>query len=308
MQAVAMCLPTAIAAVSSSAEHVLSMDGPAVATFGSSTCPAATPKGLLYNHVSKMGGTSMKSLVKVAFGVENQLYPTADLNGSEPELLALQPNASVFINDDAKSGHLQNTPEEASMFFIVQTVRRPCEFYLSLWAYISDFLAINPRTSEGNPSWDAARPFAGQSSPYTNEADIGRFQAYMATYSSNTTSLLANKFADRIGTADRVHCWTRTDRLFEDTEACFDHYVASCGGSLPNPSWRAEVEVLNQHSSGTCSQFFDEEAQARMMAMEEARFAELGFGLSLEEMGVESCCPPEEAQAQMLSIRARKDS
>lgn len=239
----------------------------------------------------------MRSLLKLAFGEQRVFETQVDITGAEPLLLAVAPNASVYISDTV---HLQTTRLEADNFFVIATSRRPCDYHLSLWAYVSDGLLNDPAAGSGWPLWDAVRPHRGLEPPYTTPADVSRFRDFMA--SVQDTKLLASSLSTRLGGADRVHCWVRTHSLFDDVSYCFKYFSSVCGGSIPFPDWKEQVEVLNAASKGSCSAFFADDEQEALMAREDARLAEVDFGRSLMEVGVDRCCSQEEQAMRALLV------
>ena len=117
----------------------LQNDAPERTVLGASESPARCPAqepplGLLYNHVSKTGGTSMRLLLNascrsIVFPIENHHFAQGDEElGSE--------NGACVYQDDIK--RLAITSAELESYFVIATVRRPCDYYLSLWAYLSE--------------------------------------------------------------------------------------------------------------------------------------------------------------------------
>jgi hypothetical protein len=265
-----------------------------LASYGNPTCPSAAegPTGVLHNHVSKAGGTEMYHVFGRAFGYDKVQIRQEVLRGDEPDLVAQRPSASVLYDDC--NPYMRTSPEVASRFFSIATVRRPCDYYTSLWKFASD----RP-LSVGHPIGDS--PFLGQSPPYTSAADVARFRGFMREVFNRTG--LADNYALRLGNGSQVHCYARTDRLLDDVQSCFDHFTTRCGGSIPHPLWKRDAEsalqargVSNAGKSGgggsSCHRYFNQAEQDAMMAREDARLAELGFGRTLRQLGIDRCCSP----------------
>lgn len=290
----AWLVPVAAAATQRASDRTLIASvAPTLPSFGQPTCPsgAMPPLGVMYNHVSKTGGTSMFSVLSLAFGTDGVLVPAGNDTDTEEvwsTLAKSTPNISLMLDDCEP---LQTTAHQASLLFSIATVRRPCDYYLSLWSFTSD----QPE-NVGLPFRESAN--LGRTKPYTNAADIARFKAFMHEFPLNSSFSysLADMVAYRNGASDRVHCYARTHTLFEDVQACFDHYTSACGGTIPNPLWRDEVEMLNAgggagQPGAACENFFSADEQATVMAREEARLTEIGFGVTLSEMGIgDHCC------------------
>ena len=86
---------------------------PATETFAlqaGSSCPSAhPPKGLLYNHLSKTGGTTMKMLLYEATGASTNpngnvtyIKPPDHIKGSDKRI---GPNGALVIQEDVKLGY-----------------------------------------------------------------------------------------------------------------------------------------------------------------------------------------------------------
>lgn len=265
-----------------------------VASYGHPTCPsdADGPIGVLHNHVSKAGGTGMFHIFGQAFGYDKVQVRQEVLRGDEPELVAQRPSASVLYDDC--NPFMRTSPQVASRFFSIATVRRPCDYFTSLWKFASDRpMAV------GHPIGDS--PFLGRSPPYTGAADIARFRGFMRQVFNGTG--LADRYAFRLGNGSQVHCYARTDRLLDDVQSCFDHYTTRCGGSIPHPLWKRDSEsalasraLSNAGKSGggssSCHLYFSPAEQDAVMAREDARLAALGFGRTLRQMGIDRCCSP----------------
>jgi hypothetical protein len=88
-------------------------DGEATTQLAAASCPVFNGKGttkLLFNHISKTGGTAMRHVLPL-------VVPRGDI---------------VFQEDIEKDAHL--TPTDKDNFFVIGVVRRPCDYLVS-WYY-----------------------------------------------------------------------------------------------------------------------------------------------------------------------------
>ena len=244
----------------------------------------------MHSHVSKTGGTEMYAVLTMAFGGRDRvLLPRTNVTGTEPIISSLAPNISVLLDD---CGPMHTTREAASRLFSIATVRRPCDYYVSIWAFTSEYPSRSPTFGSS--------PYLGRSPPFTGTDDLSRFRAFMNASFYAPGIALADFYAARHGSGRTIHCYARTDRLLDDVHGCFDHYASSCGGSLPFPSWRRQDAVTesgllqsrNLAHRGRCESFFTREEQAVVMAREDRKLALQGFGRTLADMGIDQCCSP----------------
>jgi len=99
-------------------------------------CP---PGGVLHNHVSKTGGTTMKQLLAAA--AQTLGWPYIEPKNRAEQSAAEAANQSqqlVVVQDDVRDFVLSAADEER--YFVIGTVRPPCDYLLSQWSYRSDVL------------------------------------------------------------------------------------------------------------------------------------------------------------------------
>ena len=106
-------------------------------------CPAnKRPWGVLFNHVSKTGGTSFKQLLEQATGglrktairVHGLNIDYFNSNRHYTSNPSHSPNGALVIQDDVHHG-LKLTRGDAQNFFTIGLVRRPCDYLLSSWVW-----------------------------------------------------------------------------------------------------------------------------------------------------------------------------
>lgn len=131
---------------------------------GGQRCPKNTPVGVLYNHVSKTGGTSMKQLLQEAMCDGNwgkkcrvQMKSHYVKRKADDGATKVTDNGALFIEDDTQ--HMKLKQDDADNFFVIGLVRRPCDYALSVWATMNDVHGHD-------------KPFHGTKAPYDKPEDF----------------------------------------------------------------------------------------------------------------------------------------
>ena len=217
-------------------------------------CPLRVPPlGLLYTHISKTGGTSMKAALQhvVAPGWYTQ-HDDVDI-------------------DTETGGHMVVSEADAAAHFVIANMRRPCDYWLSKWSYLSDLAQLGI-------GWALRTPNRGVVPPYTGLEDRARFKEFVKDMGEHPRVSLTSQVFERIGAWVRPHCWVRTHRLTNDLMTCLTHYVDECGGE--GVELQKAREWIQQHldhvhaqtsstseAHATCSSFFDESNGGADMAV-----------------------------------------
>jgi hypothetical protein len=205
-------------------------------------CPIVTPPvGLLYNHVSKTGGTTMEQLLLA--------------------LKRMNANLTVVVQPDTQQKYV--TAQHRDRFFVIGTARPPCAFALSLWSFRSDHVL---RRTRAGSLWamEHGRDRYGLAPPFNTSADRERF-AHMARTEPPRLAQrgpgingLEAYYRTRMGRPagsllDGAHCWVRSDGRFgADFRRCLDEYVACGGQKLRAPL----VPHANTGHHLTCAEYF----------------------------------------------------
>lgn len=267
--------------------------------FDASSCPEfkSAPRGLLYNHVGKTGGTVFKELLIQATGACNGVNcPVKIVNldrhipGNSP---LLGPRGGLVIQDDYHQG-LKVTAEDAATFFTIGLVRRPCDFMISSWAYMSE-----RQQKLAGEEFDSSKWGALAESGFDNSADRQRFSTWVQTVSqlrdNNKTKLegatyMSVALRDRYEDLSLVHCWVRTHNMVEDTKKCMAKYE-KCGGiyvkegltahNVATAQMRAESgDTGSKHAA--CSKFFANQTTMGSVMESEAEM--------IETYNLDQCC------------------
>ena len=270
------------------------------------------PGGLLYNHVSKTGGTSMKQMLHAASRTLG--WPLLLPKTRDAQELAEAANPSqplVVVQDDMRSFVLSEA--DAARYFVIGTVRPPCDYLLSQWSFRSDLLLRHTlhqtRSCHSVPVAEALRAspvshLHGQLPPYTGADDLARLRLWV-TRAENVSlhhNLGLRYSANMLG---RVHCWVQTQQLEAGVRRCLDEYAAAC--AIADPTRAAALHRLARtlpkshtqvSSAGSCTSYFTA-AQRKEIMRRESRVLDLSrLGLSPA-----TCCGTESLDRSKSAYR-----
>jgi hypothetical protein len=254
-------------------------------------CPGSNPpKGLLYNHMSKTGGTTMKLLLTSAMGVKNSqgnvtLHNVANhISGGDK---SLGKEGALIFQDDTNHD-LQTTSADASSFFVLGVVRRPCDYLVSTWAWSS--MLNRGKTSGG--SW-------GKSPPFDTDGDQAAFAQWLGETMTHRddgegwyggSKFMSSALNARYQDPNLVHCWVRTHSMTDDLKKCMAQY-GSCGGKYSLEGLSADQmdearskanAAIKPTETAKCSTFFKNATLMKeVMATESSLISKYNLG---------SCC------------------
>ena len=256
---------------------------------------AGNKKVLMYSHLAKAGGTEiidklLKAFhhVPLFFQTENmadflkadkssvspiELSNIIDQNNTNNSWLVLQ----CFVGLDAVD------TSNFDKIFIIGSIREPCSYHLSYWAYQSSFNHT-----------DRPGLHYGKDEHYSSKADVERFRLYIADTGSKGIDPTLKKLGrrdmfsgglltrrvlttyttkDHKFSTDDVDCWVRTEKLNDDLNICFQRFMAQ-GGVVPyydnfNKTITAQKDHKNPSDHQHCSYYFDH-STARLIHESEA--------------------------------------
>jgi len=236
---------------------------------------------LLYDHMPKAGGTFIAPLLRNAVG---RTY-----FGIRTEFEKL-------------------TARDVDVAFTVGSVRNPCNYYLSLWAYGADhggsMMSVIPRKKRyvyktTSPNKDSQadiqkfqdwvnmvnrRDFPGIMSvrfawSYAPvDMDIHAVKPPMKLADSELESV-RRSLADPRKFMSRVSCWIRTESMSEDTRTCLETWQNKSGSAV---NWDAYARQYTngrhfESSHGRCADYFTEELAALVMELEAPLFQAFNY-------------------------------
>jgi len=203
-------------------------------------CPVLLrPRGLLYNHVSKQGGSTFVALLQA--------------------VKRINPGLNVVLQRDVKM-HVV-TEAERNEFFVIAGVRPPCAFAQSLWSYRSDEIGRNIHSNHAQywvrEALPRGRDAYGLARPYNTTLERERFE-YVARTDVRVNGL-EGYFRGRMGLPegsllDAAHCWVRVDARFfaADFRKCIAKYAACGGQELKVP----DFPHRNAGGHSSCGAYF----------------------------------------------------
>jgi hypothetical protein len=180
------------------------------------SCPKSSPPlGVLYNHLSKTGGTTLKYMLQTLLN-DGGLAPIKVSSHAVPsaELATHPPNGALIVQDDITN--LQLEAYDAENFFTIAAVRRPCDYAVSYWTYSSDL-------HHGTGQYEGTTP------PYDGDTDVANFHLWRKEQSDDSS--MTKSLAKRIPDESLVHCWVRTNHMLSDVQQCMTQFQ-SCGGNV----------------------------------------------------------------------------
>lgn len=265
------------AAAHPTADHQVMAPTQVLTPTGAAGCPT-TMKGVLFNHVSKCGGTTIKELLREAMGVNNNNVTYLEMtpsHGFSPGQ-ALGSMGSLVVQEDSNHD-LKLLDRESDEWFTIGLVRRPCDYMISQWAWMS----VN-RAKRNLPPDDRY----GAKPPYDSKEDLERFRfwANLTLYHKakgdtleQGSFMMSSHIERRFEAPENVHCWIRTHEMVKDLKMCMGKYE-QCGGTLKDKGLSEEVvqaamaraESQIPHTpTAPCSTFFDKPLEHLVMQTEQ---------------------------------------
>lgn len=242
------------------------------------------PEKALYDHMPKAGGTFLMHLIRAAVGHRN-----FDHLGEFAEL----------------------TQETIDSTFVIGSVRNPCDYYVSLWAYgaerggammsrIPDEAKyVYKTTSPGKDSFEDIRRFRHWVRWINKEGRPGVMSVRFARSYANMDMDIKAQFPPArlddasldaveraLSTPDflqRVDCWVQAEKLDQDTRECLRDWVRKTHVQL---DWGAYEDALHhsnqlQSTHSRCNDYFTRELAQEVRALEAPIFNAFGY---------DSCC------------------
>ena len=277
-----------LAAVASSTPGALTESFDGTVNYLPASCPAGAspPRGILFNHVSKLGGTSMKRILE-AVARELRVPYLYARSSSWNEFAASTKRAVVFEHDIEP---ITVSDRDRRNFFVLGTIRPACSYALSNWAYKSNLLHVynGPQNKSQNifekrasAKWmrEGWQDYRGLHHPYTGVEDLQRLER--AVINNHQTELSVElKIRRRLlpsgsnGSApfmDAAHCWMHTSTLVPDLIGCLRQYAA-CGGEELNATSERVLRDAFAHASNPsnhnpCTAYFRPELAERVSGL-----------------------------------------
>ena len=208
-------------------------------------CPAASPpRGVLYNHLGKTGGTYMKELLKAAMGASrssnsNVSYVNIDghVSGDSP---LLGPDGALIIQDDVNK-ELRTTEADAASFFHIGMVRRPCDYMVSAWAFTSLGVRHTAHVNRIAESLHSRTPVAALSL-VSHDKEAAHADAAMKSMAEMT-------YQEMMGVSDPNRLWGSSPPYDNDPDRSrFATWLSSAGDKRDaGKSWNDGSRFMSSH-------------------------------------------------------------
>ena len=153
------------------------------------SCPTThPPAGVLYNHVSKTGGTELIRRLKAL--LKSPDMPWVKVNSREGmSQVKLGRDGALVVQADTSP--VQVSASDAARFFVIGLVRRPCDYARSVWSFRSGRCAQCSTGANGTSTSSMQGPkycwlravcesgIYGSTPPYTSASDLARFESWV---------------------------------------------------------------------------------------------------------------------------------
>lgn len=257
-------------------------------------CPAwGEKKALLFNHLSKVGGTFGKILLRQATGADedNKKANVTYINqGSHVprDSKKIGPLGALIVQEDTDH-KLQTTEDDANNFFVIGSVRRPCDYMLSQWAWMSK--ANDGEDKDGLDRW-------GKHEPYDSPEDHDRFYNWANKSLAHRDKgddyehgsyVMSSHMDQRFDGVELPHCWVRTHKLVEDARFCMEQFE-QCGGYY-NRTGLSDAAVAEatqlaiaaepMTSVASCDTFYSDSLKGEVLQTDQ---------WLIDWFGLDSCC------------------
>jgi len=222
-------------------------------------CPSKEHPTVLYNHITKTGGTAVKQLLQ-----------------------AVVPEGQWKVEDNLEKHRL--SPQKKEKAFVIGLVRRPCDFLVSWYYQLRSHCDLkSDETKHLNCNNNGVKSkLAAQFKDFVNDTE------------ASAPHRMSTALDARYGTDDNVHCMMRAHNLKADFIACMDQYQA-CGGTINNATKLEDlthealhkaVGVAREAGRGVgnhpaCSKLVDKDLEATVLETE---------GTVVSKYNLEACC------------------
>ena len=221
---------------------------------------------LVYGHLPKTGGTEIIGALRIAFGQVYSSYKSQTFQGSKVK--EKEKEKEWFLISEFRSVNLVSN---RTAHFIIGSIREPCSYYVSAWAYYSLKSPLNnsnPRIHSENIRRHAL--YYNGTPPYERKEDLQYFEKWMSEIAMSSTQkfsdqdrpikglgmlssrvLQAYKTKDVEFNTNQIDCWVYTHRLHSDLNDCLLMFMKR-GGIVPHyDTYLSKVQVKDQKRNPT---------------------------------------------------------
>jgi hypothetical protein len=242
---------------------------------------------LVYNHLAKAGGSEVKQSLISAFRknailLKDHFHLLLEkvghaYNSSVIEGILQSNNDQYLWMVLLEYQSIQHLPFRDKMF-VIGSIREPCGYYLSDWAFSSRILREENRTVE------SFNHLLGTSRHLNTTEEIAKFRQYVVEFSVKgrdrftgrrpkikQAGILTNRFmqsysyAKKPYTDDDIDCWVHVESLHKDLRKCLVKYMHQ-GAIIPH--YEDFLQMLAEQQNRTtnltphapCERYFRDEA------------------------------------------------
>jgi len=218
----------------------------------------AAPKPLMFKHFPKAGGKDVIKILSEAIGPANHLAGKEKVKNDSPKLDAFYVVPEFF---PLRKFH----PDD---YFVIGSMRSPCDYYLSLWAYSSDALKqellfhnVTGHRLLVNEVAHNLTHLYGLNPPYTNSADLDRFRMWLTYHSGIMTERAFESYGNPKGTdldLNLVDCWVLTEKMEETIRHCLTLFERQDGVVHWSKFSVPEKDPVHPSQHKHCTAYFTE--------------------------------------------------
>jgi hypothetical protein len=240
------------------------------------------PKPLLYKHIPKTGGKHLENILTAVVGKNTSfnLAPWGDVMpaGGETAQFSYIPESHPL------------TIEVRAAYYVVSSIRHPCDYYLSLWAFGSEGRGTFRNKLRHQIKDAGLKEVYGQSPPFNRKEDLNRFTLWLQVNPYFVFLALISRFfcsycvcfcpflfflqhargelSKRVLSSfaknmqigrftDNVDCWVHTEDMDMDLRACFKSFVAQ-GGKVDMSEYKIQLaRMVHPSTHERCSSYFN---------------------------------------------------
>ena len=196
---------------------------------------------LIYKHVAKTGGQAVVSYLHA-------------------EYRALMADGTITIRSEREPVTLA----DAALAFIISSVRNPCAFYVSLWAFGIEGKGRYRQSFVAEHRNDSVLSNVFSTTPADHRA--------MAAFTYASQGEFSRRYREYVPNLTAVDCWVHTETMDLDVGRCLHRFAAEAGPPMQHrlAERRGPGKALadyNVHGTrhGPCDEYYDDAPSLRAM-------------------------------------------
>ena len=225
----------------------------AITSLASIVCTLGRRPTLLFDHLPKAGGTSVRKYLKALIGspIEASKAPAQQKQFPRDSWILVKEFQGL-------------TEEQRKRFFTIGLVREPCSYYLSLWSFGSE---RKGRVRHALDKIGRSNQFYGRKPPFSSSGDLKRFTKWLKHEKGRLTQRFTHSYGNV--STERADCWVRTGSLASDFKRCIKLFIRAGGWTKMSPDDFVPT-VNNPSHHKKCSIYFNAERSALVQTYDAA--------------------------------------